>query len=43
MADSSKFFFTEMNNSAAVSLLANSTRNKQNHEDLAIGARYIDY
>ena len=34
---------TKIQNSAAFSLLADSTRDKQNHEDLAIGAQYIDY
>ena len=32
----------EIQNSNAYSILADSTRDKQNHEDLAIGARYID-
>ena len=32
----------EIQNSNAYSILADSIRDKQNHEDLAIGARYID-
>ena len=34
---------TTIQNSAAFSLLARSKKDKQNHEDLAIEARYINY